>query len=127
MNRLIKCLFFCLIIVMVILFLDFKIKSHDMRFYFGKDNGVTYRIYSTIILSSLFYLFLSNRNRIQYFFIGILVGFFSIFFGLWFMHLDFLDKIVKNTGLYSHILGCLLFIVIFFTVDKIKKKKLKKE
>lgn len=123
MNRLIKCLFFCLIIVVVILFLDFKIKSHDLRFYFGKDNGVTYRIYSTIILSSLFYLFLSSRNRIKYFFIGILVGFFSVFFGLWFIHLDFLDEIVKNKRLYAHVLGCLIFIVVFFIIEKIKKKR----
>ena len=118
MNRLIKGSIFCLIILMVILFLDFRIKSHDMRFYFGKDNGVTYRIYSTILLSSLFYLFLSSRNKIKYFFIGIFVGFFSILFGLWFIHLDFLDKMIKNTGLYSHILGCLIFIVIFCSIEK---------
>ena len=120
--RMLKFALFLILISIIIYCLNDKIENYDMRYYSGKDNGAFVRIYSITILSSLFYLIMSIKFRIIQLIKGFFIGFFSSIVSYILVGL-FLHKIFSNFGLTFHVLGCLIFILIFFMIEKVKLRE----
>ena len=78
-------LVFLLITALIIVYIDYRIRNYDLRFYSGKDSGYFKRFESIVVLSTLFYLLNAIRPKgkpkdyliygLVGFFIGIFAGF----------------------------------------------------
>src|SRR5690606_14573197 len=79
--RKIKIYIFIIISMMIVFFLNYKIKT-DISYHAGKDGGYFKRLESVIVLSVLFYIVISKRLRILYGFIGFVISILSSFLGL---------------------------------------------
>ena len=103
-----KIVFSFCIIGLVVMLIDYNIKSHNMAFYSGKDNGFFVRIISICLLSAFFYGIMAEKNRLLLLVIGFLAGLLSsiISYGIWFFYL-------VDYGLSFHIIACILFVLIF--------------
>lgn len=116
-KKTIKILLFCLMVFVVISFLDNEIKNYNLRYYYGKDDGFFVRIESIIIFSVLFFGFIPDRLRALNFLIGFFYGIASVLIGylIWF-------KLLNDYGLSFHIIGSLLVPFFYFFNYKIQKK-----
>ena len=118
MIRKIKFSVLLLIIASVIIYLDYKISTYDMRFYYGKDDGIFVRLESICELSTLFFLVMSKHNRVLNIIIGFFAGLFSSIF-TYLVVLGCFHKYLNNNDLVFHIISCLVFIKLFFVIEKI--------
>jgi len=116
--RLLKFTILIIVMSIVIYYINERIWAYDMRFYSGKDNGAIVVIESTAILSSLFYLFMSKRYKFIQFVGGGLLGVISSIVSYLIVALFRLDKILNDLILTFHILGCIIFIIIFFLIER---------
>ena len=134
MTTAIKIIFFTIISILVIIYIDNGIRSFDLRFYSSKDNGYVVRLESICLLSSLFFLLMTRHQRIKstvkdyilniinYLYISILgfiIGIVSSIVSYVFISmLPGADTV--NKGLIFHLLAITLFIVAFYALDKRK-------
>lgn len=63
MTRIIFILFYIILTALTIAYIDNGIKTYDMDFYHGKDNGYFLRFESIIILNTIFYLLMTIRKE----------------------------------------------------------------
>lgn len=95
-----------------IFFLEQRIQAYDLRFYYGKDNGIFVRFESICIMSSLFYTIQTKGNRFISGIIGLITGIFSSIL-IWLLSFVLYDYI-KISDLYFHIFSVTLFITLFY-------------
>jgi len=115
MNRKISFIIFIVLIAIVIYIIEYGIKTYDMRFYTGKDNGLAKQFESICILSTIYFIIMSKQKRLLNGLFGLLVG---IITGVvCYFVLSFLGIF----GLLYHILSCLVFIIVFHGIEKLKK------
>lgn len=116
MKRKIIFTLFIVLTIFVIAFIENRINSNDLRFYHGKDDGAFVEFQSICILSALFFLVMSKKNKIINcligFVLGIIIGIFSYLFLAY----------IGVFGLTFNIIGCLLFMILFFVFEKIESK-----
>lgn len=108
-----------LIFIFIIVFLDYKISSFDINYYYGKDNGAFVRAYSIIISSILYFVISSHKKRFLFSIIGFFVGIISVIIS--YIIAGKIDLYLNiSHGLLYHILGFLFFISFFYYIkDKI--------
>lgn len=119
--RKIKFAVLILIFTCVIVYINAKILSFDMRFYCGKDDGDFARLQSIIVMSTVFFFVMSQSYR----FLNLILGFFLALFSsiVCYIASAFLPDFMGNPGVLFHILSCITFILLFFGVEKIQTRK----
>jgi hypothetical protein len=121
MIRKVKLFVLTIIMTIIIFYFDFKISTYDMRFYAGKDNGLSIVFESIVIFSTIFFLIMSEQNRI----LNIIIGFFiGIFTGIlnYIIITVCIGRYLNNTILVYHIISFLLCIKLFFVIEKLLAK-----
>ncbi len=118
MIRKIKFIILIILITIVIAFLEWKISSGDLNFYYGKDDGVLKRFESILIFGSLFFVIMAKKKHIFFLSIGLLVSIICSI--IIYLLLGFCNV---YPGLPFHIITCLTIIILFSA----SKNKLKKE
>jgi hypothetical protein len=119
-SRKIKLYIFIIISMMIVFFLNYKIKT-DIGYHAGKDGGYFKRLESVIVLSVLFYIVISKRLRILYGFIGFVISILSSFLGL------LIGGILQATLFGDTIMHLIVFgisYLSFFGIEKLIEKKL---
>lgn len=107
-----------------IFFLEQRIQAYDLRFYYGKDNGIFVRFESICIMSSLFFTIQTKGSRFISGIIGLITGIFSSIL-IWLLSFVLYDYI-KISDLYFHIFSVTLFITLFYLREYyLNYKKLK--
>ncbi len=107
-----------------IFFLEQRIQAYDLRFYYGKDNGIFVRFESICIMSSLFFTIQTKGIRFISGIIGLITGIFSSIL-IWLLSFVLYDYI-KISDLYFHIFSVTLFITLFYLREYyLNYKKLK--
>lgn len=97
----------------IIYFLNYKINSYDLAYYYGKDNGSFIRAKTIILSSIVFSVIMANRKKILFGFIGFFNGVFAVI--LSYLIAGKLDLIIHvDFGLLYHILGYILFMLFFY-------------
>ena len=71
-------LLLCIIMVVVILYIDKGISNYDMKFYQGKDNGYFKRIESVVLFSSVFFFIVPRQFRLLQLLKGFFIGIASV-------------------------------------------------
>ena len=116
----IKLFIMILIIAVLIVYIDYNIKSGNPEFYSGKDNGAFRRFESIVILSTLFFLLMAGNQRILF----VIIGFFGgVICGIAGYILAGLLPFDSPFGNVFHIVSCLLFIGLFYALRKLLSKK----
>lgn len=70
MIKTLSIILYIILTAIVIVYIDYGIRSHNMGFYHGKDNGYFVRFESIVILNTIFYFLLSigqSRKIMDYF------------------------------------------------------------
>lgn len=120
MSRKIKIIVFLVLLLFAILYLNNRINAFDMRFYYGKDNGVFVRFELIVISSALFFLLMARKNRIFNSAIGFIIGIFSgvigYFFAIYIPTDSFFDFLY-------HLIATSLYIIAFFQIEKLSTSK----
>ena len=116
----IKLFIMILIIAVVIVYIDYNIKSGNPEFYSGKDNGAFRRFESIVILSTLFFLLMAGNQRILFVIAGFFGGIICSIAGYILAGLLPFDSPFGNV---FHIVSCLLFIGLFYALRKLLPKK----
>lgn len=124
MIRVIKFIILIFITVIVIIYINHKIAIYDLRFYFGKDNGLVIIFKSIIILSTLFYLLMAKNRLLLYAFIGFITGIISSIFVYLIIAIS-IEKHSDNMMLIFHINAMLVSIILFFVIENILQKYIK--
>ena len=109
MPKKIKIILMLLLVFCVVLVIDNRIYTQDLRFYQGKDNGFSARLISVCLLSALFYSVLTENHKVKMFVFGFVIGLvasISSYF-IWFFFFD-------DYGLSFHVIACTLFIILYF-------------
>jgi hypothetical protein len=120
MERRIKFSILLLVITAVIFYLNNRIENYDMRFYYGKDDGVIAILESNILLSSLFFLIMTRQNRGRNSLIGLFIGLIASIIS-YFAIMPFANDVYF--GLTFHITSCIVFVTIFFIIEKFRSGK----
>ena len=118
MKQIILLLFLLLTFIGVSYYIIYQVESHNMNYYWGKDNGMFAQFESIIVMSVLFYTIMTKRNRI----ISALVGFgFGMVSGITGYLLYFFTYDLINDGIIFPIYSLIIFIGLFFLREKILK------
>lgn len=119
-NRKIIFSFFIFISIIVVVFLNHKIKT-DISYHAGKDNGYFKRFESIVLINILFFLFMSKNKKI----IFAILGFFNA------LIISFLGLIITNyfpspldQGGFRHFFILVLSFISFFAVEKLINNKI---
>jgi len=99
--------------LVLVIYLNYKISSFDLRFYYGKDDGFFTRLEATCLMSCLYFGLLSKKRKLLFSIVGFVVGILSILISYLtvFYFLDF-------DGVFYHLFAILLFIFTFHLIDK---------
>lgn len=102
----------------IIYFIDEGIKTGNIDFYFGKDDGYVIRYLSIILLSTFFFAYIeaiaqspivrSLKNALLGFFVSIIFGFV----------LYFIIPISENSGIIFHILSTFVCYMSYFVLRR---------
>ena len=116
MSRKIKIIVFLALLSFAVLYLNNRINSFDMRFYYGKDDGVFARLELIVISSTLFFFFMARKNRIFNLAIGFIIGLFSGVISY------FLAVFIPSNTFFDFsypMIATSLFIIAFFQMEKL--------
>jgi hypothetical protein len=109
--------------VFIIYFLNYKINSYDLAYYYGKDNGSFIRAKTIILSSIVFCVIMASRKKLLFGFIGVINGIFAVI--LSYLIAGKLDLIIHlDFGLLYHILGYILFMLFFYFCESTINNKL---
>ncbi|MBB4805063.1 hypothetical protein HNP38_000335 [Chryseobacterium defluvii] len=123
---------FLVVAGIIIWYLSNRICSHDLRFYYGKDNGYFIRVESICILSSIFWIIMSDYSRIKSKIMLIITGVFLSITGFIVGAFSSIISYLIMTGISNdncktqvifHILACLIFMTIFYLINRWRNKK----
>lgn len=120
MSRKLKIIVFLVLLLFAILYLNNRINAFDIRFYFGKDNGVLARFELIVISGALFFFFIARKNRIFNLALGFIIGIFSGIISY------FLAVFIPSETFFNysyHVVATILFIIAFFQLEKIFTSK----
>lgn len=105
-----------------IFFIEQRIQAYDMRFYWGKDNGLFARFESICVMSSIFFIFLSRGEKIISGIIGLIAGIVSSILSA-FITFFILYNWIKLSDLAFQIISVVLFIILFYLREYYLKNK----
>ncbi|MFI0431278.1 hypothetical protein [Mariniflexile sp. HMF6888] len=120
MTKVILIVLHILLTILVIAYIDNGIRTHDMDFYFGKDDGYIYRFKSIVILTIVFYVLMTigkKRTVIDFLKQGGL-GFMTAIIVSVVSYLALLN--LNYNGLTFHIVTIIICYSIYFGLKKIK-------
>jgi hypothetical protein len=120
MSRPFKFILFTLLTGLTIYYINDGIGNYDMRFYNGKDDGYVLRLQSICVLSCLFYVLMSERKKILNAVIGLASGLAASIIAYLFI-IVLIDE--PFTGTVFHIFSCILFILLYFAIQRYKSVK----
>lgn len=110
---------FTIFTICVVYFIDHGVRSHDLRFYYGKDTGYFIRIESIVILNTIFFFLMGFEKKKQIInciilgFIGGVIGLFLSFFSYLLVPSDYY-------GLTFHVTSLLFSFSSYFILKKLK-------
>ena len=107
----IKLIIMLFIICVVVWWVNSRIDAGNPSFYAGKDEGMSARFESILILSTLFYCIMAEKNRI----ILLVVGFFA---GLACSVIS-ISLVSFFDGLRFQIIACILFVLVFALINRL--------
>lgn len=119
MTKKIIILLYVILTALVVYYIDFGIRSNNMRFYSGKDTGYTLRIESIIVLNTIFFVLNNielNRKLSSYILTAIIGSFAALGVSL----LCYLFLPTDYYGLTFHIVTILLCYISYFVFKKLK-------
>ncbi len=105
-----------------IFFIEQRIQAYDMRFYYGKDNGLFARFESICVMSSIFFIFLSRGKKIISGIIGLIAGVISSILSAY-ITFFILNIWIEKSDLAFHIISVVLFIILFYLREYYLKNK----
>ncbi|TPG33299.1 hypothetical protein EAH81_24550 [Flavobacterium pectinovorum] len=93
-----------------------------MSYHSGKDGGMLTGLQMIVILSSIYFLVLSKRNKIIFLFVGFMIGVLSFLIS-YFVAYGFLNY----DDIYCYLFAMIIFIVSFHLIERRREtwKKLK--
>lgn len=99
--------------LIVIFYIDYKIKLPDLRYYNGKDGGLIARFEVTIFMCIIYFLILSRKNKIIFSLYGFIVGLIS-------MTICYLiiGKLTTLNEIFYQLTATLLYVLVFHFIDK---------
>lgn len=120
MTKKLFIFFFLIMSAIVVCYIDYGIRNHDIRFYSGKDTGYFIRIESIIVLNSVFYILngLMERRRI---FNIIVLGLAGAIIAIAFSIFCYIFIPSDYYGLTFHIITLVLCYLSYFGILKIKQ------
>ena len=120
MSRLLKLILFLLIATTTIIYINHGISTYNMSFYSGKDNGYFLRFESIFILSSLYFVLMTNRNKILDGLIGLAIGF------IWGMICYIITMLVipdPFTETFYSVFSCFMFMLTYYMIENYRTRK----
>jgi len=91
-------------------FIDYQIKSHNMLYYHGKDNGLIVRLEWVCLISCICYILLAKKHKLIFALLGLIVGFLSLTISYFLIYFTNLQDI------YYHLLSIVMLIVSIFLI-----------
>ncbi len=124
MSKKIIFVIFLVITTVVVLYINHRIASYDLRFYSGKDDGYFVRFGSICLLSTIYFALMTDRNKIMDALIGLAFGFIAGIIGYLVSMLTIPDPL---DGIGYYFISCFLFMLMFFILQKLRKSRIGKE
>jgi hypothetical protein len=117
MKRNILIIFLFILFVGISYYIVLQIESYNMKYYTGKDNGTFAQFESIVIMSCIFYLIVTKKNR----FISALTGIgYGILSGISGYLLYFLTDRIIDEIIVIPIYSIIIFIGLFFLTQNNK-------
>lgn len=101
--------------LIVIFYVDYEINLPNLNFYNGKDGGIIVRFEITIIMSIIYFLIMSNKNRIVFSIYGFIIGILSMI-----ICYLILGKFTKLSDIFYQLIVTVVFILTFHIIEKRK-------
>jgi hypothetical protein len=122
--RLTKIFLLLIIMTVVIIYIDNGIKSYDMKFYLGKDNGYFKRVESIILFSTLFFFIVPRQFSLLQLVKGFITGIASVIISYFLIFALYRP----DEGLIFHIFSSFACVITFILWEKrsLKVDNLKK-
>jgi hypothetical protein len=99
--------------LIVIFYIDNRITLHDLDYYNGKDGGLIIRFETAIIMSAVYFFLLTKKNKIIFFFLGVIIGVLSTFISYL-----ILGKLTSLNDVFYQLTTTILFIWAFHFIEK---------
>lgn len=112
MKRVILIAVLIVINIIVIFYINFKIQT-DLSYHSGKDGGFFTGLEMITIMSSIYFLVLSKKNKLIFFMVGLVIGVIS-YIASYFLTFYFLN----SSNLYYYLMAMIIFILIFNFIEK---------
>jgi hypothetical protein len=112
-----KILLLCVIMAVVILYIDKGINDFDMKFYQGKDNGYFKRIESVVLFSSLFFFIVPRQFRFLQLVKGFVAGVASVIISYILISV-MLYSVMPDEGLIFHVFSSFVCVIAFMLLEK---------
>ncbi len=119
MTNKILIIFFIILTICVVYIIDNGVRTHDLRFYSGKDTGYFIRIESIVILNTIFYVlkgFEDKKQVINCIALGFIGGIISLFISV----LCYLFVPSDYYGLTFHVTSLLFCYSSYFILKKLR-------
>lgn len=110
---------FTIFTICVVYYIDHGVRSHDLRFYYGKDTGYFIRIESIVILNTIFF-FLMGFEKKKQIINCIILGFIGGVIGLFLSVFCYLLVPSDYYGLTFHETSLLFSFSSYFILKKLK-------
>lgn len=120
MSRQLKFILFILLAGLTIYYINDGIRNYDMRFHNAKDDGYFLRFESICVLSCLFYVLMSEHKKILNAIIGLAAGLLASIIA-YLIIIVLIDE--PFTGTVFHIFSCILFILLYFAIQRYQSVK----
>ncbi len=111
MKKIIIQVLLILVNLVVVYYIDYRIKLPDLNYFNGKDGGLIVRFEATVIMSVIYFVLVSNK--LIYSLYGFIIGLFSIVI----CYLIF-GKFTKLDDVFYQLTATILFILAFHFIDQ---------
>ena len=114
------------LITIVIIYIQWNISTGNPNFHYGKDGGIFRMLESILFLGSTFFIVMSNTKRILFLFLGFLISLISSIIVYLLLSGIIVYLVPDFKSLYEnvlfHVISCVLFITLFFYIEKLITK-----
>lgn len=104
------------IYIIILFYVNFKIQT-DLSFHYGKDGGFFTGLEMISIMSTIYFLVLSKKNRIIFLMVGLFVGIMSYIVSYFAFFYFF-----NSSDIFFYLFAILIFVLIFHFLEKRSNK-----